>query len=167
MRWHLTLTAVAVAGAVLLAGCSNDGSTAAPEGPGNEAPADDEPDDAPGDDAPDGDAPLADGEHFGFLAGVDAEAGTVTFDAAVWVSSEEEPNGYRIDNPDAATVELPLADGAAIEVLMSTGDPSTATQVDAAGLGEWFAGPAAGQELAFDVELDGGEITALTFVYRP
>lgn len=112
-------------------------------------------------------APLSDGEHFGFVTGVDATAGTIGFDEAVWVSTDAEPNGYRIDNPDDTVVTLPLAEDAAVEVLMSTGDPSTATEVDAAGLQAWFEGPAADQELAFDLEVADGEVISLRFVYRP
>jgi hypothetical protein len=110
---------------------------------------------------------LADGPHFGFLTGVDATAGTITLDEAVWVSSDDEPNGYRIDDPDDATVELPLAEEAAIEVLMSTGDPATAAEVDADGLADWFTGPAAGQEVAFNLEVVDGAVATMRFAYRP
>lgn len=147
MRPPLRLPAAVLAAALLLAACGDDAAATAGETP-------DEP-------------VLADGEHFGFLTTVDAAAGTIGFDEAVWVNSDAEPNGYRIDNPRRTIVTLPVADEAAIEVLMSTGDPSTATDVDVAGLQDWAEGPAAGQDLAFDLDVTDGQVTGLRFVYRP
>jgi hypothetical protein len=153
MRRLLSLI-VAVSGVLVLAACGVDAVGAG-----------DRP--APGDDVAGPSHGLADGSHFGFVTGVDAAAGTITFDEAVWVSTDEEPNGYRIDNPDEATVVLPLAAEATIEVLTSTGDPSTATTVDAPGLEDWFTGSAAGQEVAFDLEVVDGNVDAMRFTYRP
>lgn len=156
MRRQLSLAAVALTGVLFLAACGTDDAGADP-GPTAE----------PGDGADVGNAPLADGEHFGFLTAVDATAGTITLDEAIWVSSDDEPNGYRIDNPDATTVVLAVADAAAIEVLMSTGDPATATDVDVQGLADWFDGPAAGQEVAFNLEVVDGAVATMRFAYRP
>jgi hypothetical protein len=153
MRRLLSFIAVAVTFVLVLVACGAAlaGDQAAPE---------------PGDGAgPAGG--VADGPHFGFLTGVDPTAGTITLDEAVWVSTDDEPNGYRIDDPDDATVELPLAEDAAIEVLMSTGDPATAAAVDADGLADWFAGPAAGQEVAFNLEVVDGAVTTMRLAYRP
>lgn len=147
------LPAAAVATALLLSACGADPATG--------VPATETPTEAPAA------APLADGEHFGFVTAVDASAGTIGFDEAVWVSSDDEPNGYRIDDPEDTVVTLALAGDADIEVLMSTGDPSTIADVDAAGLQAWFEGPAAGQEVAFDLEVADGEVVSLEFVYRP
>lgn len=161
MRTPLRLTA-AILGAVLLAACG--GTPTEPTSPGASEPATDDQDtEEPTDDG----SALADGEHFGFVRGVDADAATVDFDPATWVADDDEPNGYRIDDPDAATVTLPVASDATIEVLTATGDPSTATEVDVTGLAAWADGPASGQDLAFDVVVDGGVVTTMTFVYRP
>jgi hypothetical protein len=154
MRRRLSLIAAAVTGVLVLVACGADDLGAGPQ-PASEG------------DAAGPASGLADGSHFGFLTGVDATAGTITLDEAVWVATDDEPNGYRIDNPDDATVVLPIAEEAAIEVLTATGDPATAAAVDADGLADWFTGPAAGQEVAFDLDVVDGAVTALRFVYRP
>jgi hypothetical protein len=154
MRRLLSRIVVAVTGVLVLVACgASDG------GAGNQP--------APEFDAAGQAGGLADGSHFGFLTGVDASAGTITFDEAVWVVADDEPNGYRIDNPYGVTVVLPLAEDTAIEVLTSTGDPSTAAAVDADGLAAWLTGAAAGQEVAFDLEVVDGAVSTMRFAYRP
>ena len=152
MRTTLPLPAAVLAAALLLSACGTDAGDAA-----------ESPTVAPTEAA----APLADGEHFGFLTAVDTATATIGFDAAAWVNSDDEPNGYRIENPEPTVVTLRVADDAAIEVLQATGDPSTATDVDVSGLQDWAEGPAAGQDLAFDLDVTDGQVTGLRFVYRP
>lgn len=156
MRTVLPLPAAVLAAALLLSACGSDAGNAAEDPSG--APTTAEPTEA---------APLADGGHFGFLTAVDAASATIGFDEAVWVNSDDEPDGYRIENPDPTVVTLPVADAAVIEILQATGDPSTATEVDVPGLQDWAEGPAAGQDLAFDLEITGGAVTTLRFRYRP
>jgi hypothetical protein len=105
--------------------------------------------------------------YFGFLTGVDPAVGTITVDEAAWVSTDDEPNGYRIDNPDDATVVLTLAEEAVIEVLLFTGDPATETAVDVGGLADRFTASAAEQEVAFNLDVVDGTVSTLRFVYRP
>ena len=112
--------------------------------------------------------PVDDGDHFGFLVAVTTDPATVTIDPAVWVDDAEQPNGYRIDDPGLDPVDLPLADDATIEVLQSTGDPSTAATVTVDELQAWFTDLGQPDEAApFDVVITDGEVTQLRFVYRP
>lgn len=109
-----------------------------------------------------------DGEEFGFLTEVSVDTATVVIDPAVWVDDDAEPNGYRIDDPGADPVELPVADDAVIEVLRSTGDPATAAEVTVAELAAWLDGLGMPEiEAAFNVTVTDGEVIAMRFVYRP
>jgi hypothetical protein len=64
-------------------------------------------------------------------------------------------------------VTVRLAEDADMEVLLSTGDPATAAQVDAAGLADWLAGLSAEEQPVVDVTIDDGQVVALRFRYRP
>ncbi|MBW3619963.1 MAG: hypothetical protein KY461_06945 [Actinobacteria bacterium] len=109
-----------------------------------------------------------DGEQFGFLTEVSTDPAGVVIDPATWVESDDEPNGYRIDDPGVAPVELAIADDAVIEVFTSTGDPATATNVTVAELADWLAGLSSPEtEAAFNVVVVDGELIEMRFVYRP
>lgn len=103
----------------------------------------------------------------GFLVAVTTDPATVTIDTAEWVADDTEPNGYRIDNPDPAQLELALADDARIRILTSTGDPATAATVDVDGLQDWFAGLGSPDEALFDIIRGEDEVVELRFLYRP
>lgn len=53
---------------------------------------------------------LPDGYWFGMVTAYSAE--DITFDLACWFSDEDEPNGYRIRNDNAALRTIAVADGA-------------------------------------------------------
>jgi hypothetical protein len=146
------LIAHSLIAALLLVSCGTDAGTGETPDPGAQPPAD-------------GPAALADGEHMGFLLAVDGA--TISLDEATWIVADDEPNGYRIDNDVVDPVDLTLSDDPDIEVLLSTGDPSTAAQVDAAGLASWFTGLGSEEEPVVDVTVQDGEVVALHFRYRP
>ena len=109
-----------------------------------------------------------DGGHFGFLTEVSTHPAVVVIDPATWVDSDDEPNGYRIEDPGVAPVELPVADDAVIEVFTSTGDPATATTITVEELADWLAGLGSPEiEAAFNVVVADGELIEMRFVYRP
>lgn len=170
MRIHTTdptrlvrLAAVAATAALLVAGCSSDDSGSPAPEPSPTAP-------APSETATP-EASLPDGDHFGFVTSVGvASTGEshIVLDPAEWINDDSADNGYRIENPDEATVTLILAADATIEVLTSTGDPSTATQVDAAGLNDWYSGLSDFEvPPPFNLTVRDGQVTSMTFTYRP
>jgi hypothetical protein len=84
---------------------------------------------------------LPDGEWFGYVD--DATAADITFDLACWFSGtaaeqaaaedgqeSPPPNDYYVRNVNATLRTVPVAAGAQVHWLSSTGDPTTATTVD-------------------------------------
>ena len=84
---------------------------------------------------------LPDGEWFGYVD--DATAAEITFDLACWFSGtaaeqaaaedgqeSPPPNDYYIRNVNPTLRTVPVATGAEVNWLPSTGDPATATTVD-------------------------------------
>lgn len=163
---------LAVLSATLLfaAGCLGD---SAADDPGA-APAPATEADAPdtGTDSTDGDpappAALDDGAHLGFVTDVQERDGSVvvTVDPATWVDDPEADNGYRIDDPDDATVDLTVTPDAIVRILRSTGDPSTEELIEPTDLAPWMASIVEDAPL-FDVTVADGVVTAMQFRYRP
>jgi len=84
---------------------------------------------------------LPDGEWFGYVD--NATAAEVTFDLACWFNGtaaeqaaaedgqeSPPPNGYYIRNVNSTLRTVPVAAGAEVNWLPSTGDPATATTVE-------------------------------------
>lgn len=167
MRVHLASAAM-LATAFSLSACSLDvslGSQASDSDAGIDAPAGEEPGDVLA-----GDDPAAGALRFGFLLGADAGGpdAHIEFDEAEWVSSDDEPNGYRIDNPETTVETLRLADDASLTILRSIGDPATIEVVDAPELAMWLGEQlTAGYAVPFELVVDGTEVVEARFIYTP
>lgn len=165
MRVHLA-TAALLAAAFSLSACSFEASFGSQASDtGSDGAVEEEPGDVRA-----GDDPVTGTLRFGFLLGADAGGpdAHIEFDEAVWVSSDDEPNGYRIDNPETTVETLRLADDATLIILRSIGDPATIEVVDAPAFAMWLGEQLSrGYGLPFELVVDGTEVVEARFIYTP
>lgn len=119
---------------------------------------------------------------FAFVVDVDEAGGRIAVDPAEWLTGAEAaeaaraagdlgegetevPNGYYIRNAEVEEVWLPLDAASTVFVMTNPGDPTTETEVDAAGLATFVdQNPVSPFQLTYT---SGGLVEELRFVYRP
>lgn len=159
-RSHLTprMATAAALGALLLAACVGGADT-----PSVGPPLVDEP--APVDEA--GDQPwLTDGEHLGHLRFLDVRAGIIRLDLVEWINVDEEPNGFRVENPDPALWEGQLAPEISASVIDCTQE-CVSRDVALADLASGVVRPLNGEHALFDVLVEGTRVRSIAERYTP
>jgi hypothetical protein len=153
------LAALVVAAGLLLTACGTGTDTAGtpPVGDGPspvEAPAE-------------GDQPwLTDGHYLGYLRHLDTEAGIIRLDLVTWVNDEEEPNGFRIDDPDDTLWEGRLAMDATAAVI-DCRQACEPVAVDLADIARRSVRPLNGEDALFDVVVAEQVVRSVDERYTP
>ena len=122
----------------------------------------------PGLDTPDGSS-LADGDYSGYVVGFDGRA--ITFDPAERLADDDAANGFRMDNPDDATLLLGVAPAAGVTLIDNVSIEHR--EVDLATFGAFLDGErpdwAYGSPESFfaEIEMHEGQVLRIAEVYLP
>jgi hypothetical protein len=130
------------------------------------APASDTPGSGDGATGGGDEAVLTDGDHLGLLRLVDLDQGVILVDLVTWVDDDNEPNGFRIDDPDDEVWEGRLAADVAASVIDCT-QACEPMAVDLAAIANGDVRPFNGEYALFDVAVRDGQVTSVEERYTP